>query len=70
MITLRAKPTASNRTKNRIREHGPTFVFVSREDFQGADSILVRAFKPGDSVRVDPKDNWLGWLPIAEIEEI
>lgn len=63
MVTLKAKPDASSRTKNRIREHGPKFILVRRDKFRGADALLVRSNK-------NIRDAWFGWLPLGEISEI
>jgi hypothetical protein len=62
MVKLRAKESASNRTKNRIREHGEQAFEVCREPqhiFSMAKvAVLLKA------------ERWLGWLPIDEIEVI
>jgi hypothetical protein len=49
--------TASKRTRNRVREHGPRFVYVPNKN--RADQILLKG--------VDGK-GWNGWLPLWEIK--
>ena len=56
---------ASSRTKGRVREHGPEFVFFKEtKSFLGAgilssrECILVGSTSTG----------WSGWLPVSEIE--
>ena len=63
MIKLKAKENASNRTKNRIREHGDRAFEVFREpqrlqSMDGELSVLLKT------------EGWLGWLPISEIEVV
>lgn len=57
---LTPKENASQRTKNRIKEHGPVFSVLVRKDtpvaMGGAVCMLVKA------------DDWHGWLPIDEID--
>jgi len=51
---------ASNRTKNRLREHGPEFFLVE-------EAQPVR-FDNGARLWVLVKnDSWIGWLPEDEI---
>jgi len=61
MITIQATKRATARTKNRIREHGPKFEF-QRVDrpvcAKGESCVLVK------SVKTD----WLGWIPVKEVE--
>ena len=63
IIALNKK--ASSRTKGRVREHGPKFVFFKEtKSFLGAgilssrECILVGSTSTG----------WSGWLPVSEIE--
>jgi hypothetical protein len=49
--------TASKRTRNRVKEHGPRFVYVPNKN--RADQILLKG--------VDGK-GWNGWLPLWEIK--
>ena len=62
MRTVMISPTnkASKRTKNRIRENGPTFQ-VMRENTQHVFAIGCVA---GSLMR--SKNGWLGWLPRSE----
>lgn len=53
---------ASQRTKNRIREHGPEFnVRTVKQE--------ILCDMSGWCVLVDTPDGWLGWLPLSEINE-
>ena len=49
--------TASKRTRNRVKENGPRFLFVPNNN--RAEQILLKG--------VDGKD-WNGWLPLREIK--
>ena len=56
---------ASSRTKGRVREHGPLFVFFKEtKSFRGAgilssrECILIGSLSTG----------WDGWLPADELE--
>ena len=56
---------ASSRTKGRVKDHGPLFVFFKEtKSFRGAgllasrECVLVGSLSTG----------WDGWLPCAEIE--
>lgn len=51
---------ATQRTKNRIREHGPDFKVERVEGaacFDGEESVLVRS-----------EDGWFGWFPLNEVK--
>lgn len=56
LITINGA-TASKRTRNRVRENGPRFVFVPNNS--RPDHILVK--------RVDGR-GWNGWLPLREVK--
>lgn len=62
MVEITAIKGASQRTKNRIREHGP--MFVVRDVRQ---SVLAMGHKP--CVLVGSLDGWFGWLPIEELQD-
>jgi hypothetical protein len=49
--------TASKRTRNRVRENGPRFLFIPNSN--RAEQILLKG--------VDGK-GWNGWLPLREIK--
>ena len=53
------KPLATQRTKNRIREHGANGFMVERRN--------DNAFPPMWLLR---GNDWLGWLPISEFRVI
>ena len=48
---------ATKRTRNRVKEGGPVFEFF--------DNAYAR---PGELLLRSPKTQWLGWLPIDEID--
>jgi len=59
LCTVEARQRATQRTRNRIREHGPLFEVVEKgipACMDGLTSLLVRA-----------PDGWVGWLPSIEI---
>jgi hypothetical protein len=58
-VNLKANDKASRRTRNRIREHGPSFRAIKSGNCQGLGDglhLLVRA-----------EDGWSGWLPWNEV---
>jgi len=61
--TIQPIKTASRRTVNRIREHGPKFTIeewdASVPCFGGVGGIRVRS--------LDKDDQWVGWLPECEV---
>ncbi len=64
-LNISFKPKASSRTKGRVREHGPLFVFFKEtSSFAGAgllsrrECVLVGSLSTG----------WDGWLPADELE--
>ena len=59
-LKLTATSNATRRTRNRISEIGPIFEDVTRE-FTGKNSVADRVLLRGQR-------DWLGWLPIDEIE--
>ena len=60
-VKVTAINKASNRTKNRLREHGPEFEIVE-------EAQPVR-FDNGVRLWVLVKnDSWIGWLPEEEID--
>lgn len=61
MKTVQLKPNkfATQRTKNRIKENGPTFALEQELNP-----------KPGWVLLKSMTTSWLGWLPIGEIQEI
>jgi hypothetical protein len=60
-MTLIASNSASARTKNRLREHGPRFTETKR-----VQSSLVLGNVPAILVHSNRTD-WFGWLPINEV---
>ena len=67
--TVKIEPTdgASLRTKNRIRERGPTFQ-VERHHLNGRTWLMRQAVGDG-RVALDG-EIWLGWLPVDEFRVI
>ena len=61
MVEITATKGASQRTKNRIREHGP--MFSVREVRQ---SVLAMGHKP--CVLVGSPDGWFGWLLLDDLQ--
>jgi len=64
-LNISFKNKASSRTKGRVREHGPLFVFFKEtKSFRGAgilssrECVLVGSLSTG----------WDGWLPADELE--
>ena len=60
-MNLTASKSASNRTKNRVREHGPAFIEKNR-----VQSSKVLAGVPAILVHSQSTD-WFGWLPLHEV---
>jgi len=61
-----AKESASKRTKERIKQHGPDFVICDKRTlaiFDGRECVLLRGPKP------EYRKSWLGWIPIDELEK-
>ena len=70
IVNLQFIPSATNRTKNRIRENGPEFVVLS--DVRGVrfDSgrwVHLKSTIMKSSDGKGGKESWSGWLPIKEI---
>lgn len=59
-MIVQAKASASRRTKNKIREHGPDFD-VGREMYN------VSGLQ-GRCVFLKASDGWFGWVVAAEVE--
>jgi len=61
-MKVTALPGASKRTRNRIRENGPTFTFVKkgRPASLTGDGVLLRSKRTG----------WFGWLPLEEVDMV
>jgi hypothetical protein len=57
---VKFKQTAGLRTKNRVRDNGPTFEMIKMDLVDGIDgaSVLLRSESTG----------WFGWLPVMEVE--
>ena len=61
MVEITAKQGASQRTKNRIREHGPSFTVCETRQ-----SVLAMGHKT--CVLVGSTTGWFGWLPLEELQ--
>jgi len=55
-----AKPDASQRTKNRLNEHGPDF-------FVAEASKSVPALNDAEGLLIESDDGWRGWVPADEV---
>lgn len=58
-MNVTAKQDAGQRTKNRVREHGPEFELVK-------GPILVDCLQD-IGLLLRSEDGWAGWLPVNEI---
>ena len=66
-VFVRPIAGASRRTKNRIREHGVGGFIVCNV------TTTCWPLNNRPAVLLEPtlaEDNWLGWLPLDEIEEV
>ena len=63
-LKLKAKPNASQRTKNRILENGPVFEVVD------SCSEVQQAFNAGGWLLRSENGHWFGWLQRNEFEII
>ena len=73
IVKLRPSKGAVNRTKNRIREHGPLFeVHAIKESVAclGAGGVFLSAITKNASDFNGGKESWTGWLPTKEIEVV
>lgn len=66
---------ACQRTKNRIREHGSQGFAITRFDpgsqlFGNTPAVLLRSVSVTASDGQGGREQWSGWLPLLEIEEI
>ena len=59
-MQIKPNQNAKQRTKNRLREHGPQFQ-VLRE-------MNAQCLGGRPAINVTSKDGWIGWLPLEEIE--
>lgn len=70
LILVEPTTSASRRTKNRIREHGPFFFMLdsakSVQSLSGESGILVQCHG-SDSIIPNQESDWFGWLPESEI---
>jgi hypothetical protein len=67
VVLLRPSPAATQRTRNRIREHRGSFRLVRGPEplacLGGRPSVLLQPMGSKG-----PKEGWWGWLPLEEIE--
>jgi hypothetical protein len=70
LIFVEPTTSASRRTKNRIREHGPFFFMLdsakSVQSLSGESGVLVQCHG-SDSIIPNQESDWFGWLPESEI---
>ena len=61
---LTAKPGASIRTRNRIREHGPLFLILDKNKnvgfYTNANEMIL--------IQSTVHENYIGWFPDNELE--
>ena len=61
-MQIKAGTNASLRTKNRIKEHGPTFVTEdgpkSCSALNGVEAVLLKSTSTG----------WVGWISVHEFD--
>ena len=65
IVRLTPAKRASLRTRNRIREHGPSFVVI------GGPRVPIFSPRTGEWLLLraaNPEDDWSGWLPLSEIK--
>jgi hypothetical protein len=59
LIRVEAKKNASQRTKNRVREHGPLFSVIK-------ESKSVRCLSGKSGILLESGE-WSGWIPLDEV---
>lgn len=74
-VMLRPLAGACQRTKNRIREHGTQgFVITSFNPgswlFGNTPAVMLKSVTVTASDGQGGKENWQGWLPLQEIDEV
>jgi|1_EtaG_2_1085319.scaffolds.fasta_scaffold04159_7 hypothetical protein len=73
IVELRPSRGAANRTKNRIREHGPSFEIRNMKEnvtCLGVAGVFLVALTKNASDFKGGKESWTGWLPTKEIEVV
>ena len=71
IITIKAKPNASRRTKNRIRGFGPRFIVEKKHDLNDIMALIGKRDSESWLLREvggPAGDPWFGWLPANEFE--
>lgn len=60
IVLIKSNSNATLRTKNRVRENGPSFIWDERikniQTFNGK-CVLLKSIK----------NDWIGWIPVKEI---
>lgn len=74
-VTLKPIKGACQRTKNRIREHGSQGFTITRFDpgsrlFGNTPAVMLESVTVTASDGKGGKENWSGWLPLLEIDEV
>ena len=74
-VTLKWIKGACQRTKNRIREHGSQGFVISRFDpgsqlFGNTPAVLLNSVSVTASDGQGGREQWSGWLPLLEIDEV
>ena len=72
LLQIKPRQTASRRTKNRIKENGDQFIFMKKTNssslFSSSTAFLLRSILENSSDGKGGRENWVGWLPLNEIE--
>ena len=68
LVSVTPLPNACLRTKNRIRERGQNGFHLKRQAKCMALDNRMSAFLMGNEPGKLAGDQWLGWLPMNEIE--
>jgi len=67
MITIKPNATASRRTRNRIREHGPQFEIMRIDFWPNLGGVCWMLGTPLGMATGERA--WFGWIPQSECEE-
>ena len=73
VVDVQALPCACQRTKNRIREHGPLFEVTGFDPgswlFGNTPAVMLESKSKTASDGTGGKETWKGWLPVLAIGE-
>ena len=60
-MVITPNKNAKQRTKNRVKEHGPEFELID-------DMSSVQCMEGREAINVKASDGWVGWFPLNEVE--